>query len=72
MIRRSVGRKRIKEKPWTDAELRLVSSDAVTKGDGVKHAKAVGRGYNRQAVTALRSGKTRQSEAVIVGMRFVA
>ena len=61
-----------KGKPRTDAELGVVLSDAATKGDGVKHAKAVGRGYNRQAVTALRSGNTRQSEAVIVGMRFVA
>lgn len=30
---------------WTDAELRVVLSDAPTKENCVKHAKAMGRGY---------------------------
>lgn len=34
-----------KGKPWTDAELRVVLSDAPTKENCVKHAKAFGRGY---------------------------
>ncbi|MEP6850602.1 MAG: hypothetical protein ABI999_17215 [Acidobacteriota bacterium] len=34
-----------KGKPWADAELRVVLSDAPTKENCVKHAKALGRGY---------------------------
>lgn len=34
-----------KGKPWTDAELRVVLSDAPTKENCVKHAKAFCRGY---------------------------
>jgi hypothetical protein len=46
-----------KGKPWMDAELRVVLSDAPTKENCVKHAKAFNRGYgsieqiNRWAVT---------------------
>ena len=36
---------RNKGKPWTDAEPRVVLSDAPTKENCVKHAKAFGRGY---------------------------
>lgn len=34
-----------KGKPWSDAELQVVLSDAPTKENCVKHAKAFGRGY---------------------------
>jgi hypothetical protein len=32
-------------KPWTDDELRVVLSDAPTKENCLKHARAFGRGY---------------------------
>lgn len=34
-----------KGKPWTDDELRVVLSDAPTKENCLKHARAFGRGY---------------------------
>jgi hypothetical protein len=34
-----------KNGPWTDEQLRVVLSDPPTEENGVKHAKAFGRGY---------------------------
>lgn len=66
-----------KGESWTDAQLRVVLSDAPTKDNCLKHARAFGRGYGsieqiyRWAATA-DAKKKRPGDAFIAQIKRVA
>ena len=68
-----------KGKPWTDDELRVVLSDAPTKDNCLKHAKAFNRGYGSieqiyrwAATTDKEIKRKRPDDAFVAQIKVVA